>query len=107
MAAIGHRAAEYDIRCLADFVKIPPDRLCACLTDFVTWLALVRRADDTEEIAKGLLGEGAVTLARDHFTWVDDGRIGEVSAFNITLKDTGEPIGRIELGPASNRDQQK
>ena len=97
-ATIGQRPHEYEIRCLEDFTKVPADRLQDCLTDFVSWLALVRRADDVAAVVNGLVGvEGAVELNRDHFTWVDDGLTGQLSALEFTVKDTDEHIGRIDL----------
>lgn len=89
------RAKEYEIETLADFAKVPVDRLPQCLSEFAGWIALIRDAAEIESLLGDITGVPSKFNARK-FTWVDDGKPG-LSAVNVTVKGTGEHIGRIEL----------
>lgn len=88
-------SAEYTISSLADFAKVPPDRLGACLADFATWLRLLPKHAEIEAAASRMLGS-TTTLVTDAFIWVDDGIAG-LSAFTVECE--GETIARIDIGP--------
>jgi hypothetical protein len=75
----------YEIRTLADFLKVPKDKRVSMIVDFLHWLAI---CDDKELIdaqMSGLLGCGA-PLMTDVFTWNDDGVTG-LSGLDLQCKD--------------------
>jgi hypothetical protein len=58
----------YEIRTVADFVALPPEKIGAFLTDFAEWLKVVH-------VAKGLKDAGLVLKSPlDVFSWIDDGK---------------------------------
>jgi hypothetical protein len=87
-------SAEYKIASLADFVKIPPEKLDACLIDFAAWLRLFRVEAEINSAATRMLG-GAAKLSSESFTWVDDGIVGS-SAFDVVCD--GEVLARVPVG---------
>lgn len=71
---------EYEIKTIADFEKVPDDRLCDCLKEFASCL-IGFRASRNEDIRLGL----------DSFVWIDDG-IEMIKSINLTIGDTTENI---------------
>jgi hypothetical protein len=59
----------YEIRTVADFLMVPPERRALCLSEFQTWLEM---ADATREIVAALPGIVEATFGTDGFKWVDD-----------------------------------
>lgn len=86
---------EYEIKTVADFLKVPEDRIGQCLAEFEGWLRLAR-SDQTDGLLRTLLGANGKFL-NDCFYWRDDGKPG-LSCVNLIDKDTGERFARIEMG---------
>lgn len=88
---------EYEIRTVADFAKLPADKIAACLSDFVEWLDAVRKIAAFPSVVSDMLGckKGAVSVNMSSFTWIDDGNAG-LTAFRLIDPQGGE-IGRIAL----------
>jgi len=91
-------ADEYTIRTVADFAKIPEDKLQECLADFVQFLAMIRCSAEINQAMKIalVLPEGSVNLETDVFHWIDDGK-RELSTVAFVVKETGKEIGRINF----------
>jgi hypothetical protein len=66
-------AATYRIEVITDFLKVPEDRLAACLNDFYDFLTMARRIIERAEIAGRTIGVD-LTAQIDPFEWTDDGR---------------------------------
>ena len=70
-------APRYEIRTIADFLKVPEDRLDACLDDFRASAHLMRPMADLVEAITEDYGEGekpiGVTVEPQSFVWIDDG----------------------------------
>lgn len=73
-------ATEYQIDTVADFEKVPDDRICDCLQEFVICLLKAR------EIRKQ-----KPRLSFHGMAWIDDGIPGFRSV-NLTIGDTTENI---------------
>lgn len=65
----------YEIKTLADFTKIPSDKIDACLADFKLWISLAR----TFQMS---------AIAPVSMDWIDDGKT-EISEITISIK-TGD-----------------
>ena len=91
-------ADEYTIRTVADFAKIPEDKLQECLADFVQFLAMIRCSQKINQAIhmEFELPEGSVNLETDVFHWIDDGKRG-LSTVEFVVKETGEKLGRINF----------
>lgn len=75
---------EYPITRLEDFLKVPEDKLDACLADFKIWLSLARQSDVVTSMLDALSGmPGWTTTFMHSFTWIDDGIPG-IRAVQIT-----------------------
>lgn len=61
-------AQSYEIRTLDDFLKVPDDRLDACLAEFADAIRIQRRIQSTFDSI------GAVEIFGKSFTWIDDGK---------------------------------
>ena len=99
----------YRIEKLADFLAVPPDRLAACLEEFIDWCEVYR---NTEALLRTLATDHPADkpiVAMEAFLWIDDG------ARNITMRlsddkgelvrvqhhDGGEPEVTIRPAPES------
>lgn len=71
----------YELRTVADFMALPPEKMDACLLDFAAWLAMHMKA---REIA----GQFRIATPTDVFAWVDDGK----HIATVTLSHEGEVI---------------
>ena len=89
------KCSEYEIRTVADFSKVPEDRLSQCLMEFSGWLRLVREAKEVEGLLGTMCGVEA-KLGTDKFIWRDDRKAG-LGAVNVVDKESGETVGRVEL----------
>ena len=66
-------AATYQIETVADFLRVPEDRIADCLAEFADYLSMARGIIEQADIAGELIG--AVVAAKiDPFEWTDDGR---------------------------------
>jgi len=78
----------YHITTLADFLKVPEDRLAMCLVEFADWLEVTRRTDDLLRTLVPDYPADQPLVKAECFEWIDDGER------NITmhLRDTnGNP----------------
>jgi hypothetical protein len=66
-------AATYQIETVADFLRVPEDRIADCLAEFADYLTMARGIIEQAEIAGEVVGV-PVTAQIDPFKWVDDGR---------------------------------
>lgn len=62
---------EYEIIHVADFLKVPEDRLDACLKEFKTFVEISRAHSELIEAVTETLGIEAKSEVQS-FTWVDD-----------------------------------
>lgn len=85
---------EYRISSLADFAKVPPDRLDACLVDFKAFLLHVCQSEAELVRLLGPVASGTVSVG-ESFTWVDDGVPG-IGFIDFYLGD--EKLGRVDVG---------
>ncbi|MBL8473718.1 MAG: hypothetical protein JNM98_18150 [Rhodocyclaceae bacterium] len=92
--------AEYTIRTVADFAKVPADKIGACLADFAGFLSLAREAAALEaELQRAFsVPAGATRMDESVFIWIDDGVHG-VSALEFSDAETGANIGRLRVVP--------
>lgn len=67
----------YEIRTVADFAQVPPERLTLCLREFRAWLKL-RRTVDTLNARLKDLGIDEWIVAPDAYRWIDDD-LGEMT----------------------------
>ena len=70
---------EHEIETVLDFLKLSEDEFKRMLPDLTTWYLL------SKELEK--LGAEVAS-----FTWVDDGKEGEIHSFEVTNKTTGETV---------------
>lgn len=64
---------QYRIESLNDFLRVPEDRLLACLEEFVDWLEITRRMDAlVRTIAPDHPADQPILTATS-FVWIDDG----------------------------------
>lgn len=56
----------YEIRTVADFLKVPEARWEACLKDFRCWLEVLRAVQPFQEAGIG------VRMNAEFFGWIDD-----------------------------------
>jgi hypothetical protein len=90
-------APEYKIGGLADFLRVPPERLSACLTDFSTWISMMRDEQGIVGLEAALASDGLPgKMMSDRFTWCDDGIQG-ISAVDFVSE--GEYLGRLKVQP--------
>lgn len=82
-------APTYDIRTLADFLSVPPERLAVCLAEFAVCVEMAR-------ISAQMLAPIEVPLSR--FAWTDDGVPG-LTDITLTCAD-----GEISLREMSERE---
>lgn len=72
----------YRIETITDILNLAPDKRERFLLDFKAWLEFV---DGLKPLADaGIVGIQPLMI------WVDDGRVGEISALNLIDKDTGD-----------------
>lgn len=64
--------AEIQIHTLAQISELNPEQFNRMLPDLIEWFRVTKKAQK-----KGMTSEG--------FCWVDDGRMGETSAIEITI----------------------
>ena len=90
-------ADEYTIRTVADFAKIPEDKLQECLADFVQFLALIRHPAEINKEMQMIfeLPDGSLNFDIDVFCWIDDG-IRRSLVLDFLSSETGERIGRMD-----------
>ena len=70
----------YEIATLADFVKVPQDRLCDCLAEFAAFVELI---GDIEAMLQDASKATRINIALKPsvFTWIDDGRYDSTITF--------------------------
>lgn len=71
---------EYRIESLADFAKVPDDRLTLCLEEFRSWVDMYRAMTHDGPMPDGLVSR---------FTWIDDGK--RDVTFSVTLPGFAHP----------------
>lgn len=86
-------APEYRIETVADFAKVPADRLGDCLAEFVPFLFFTRHAGEADP---------EVGLALEAFTWIDDGVEG-VRGVNLRSGDREEYLPNPNFPPPEAR----
>lgn len=64
---------EYTIKEVGDFLKVPKDRLDACLEEFTTFLQVSRSFMEMANAMAGLLGADKSQNVLESFVWIDDG----------------------------------
>ena len=64
-------APEYEIININDFLKVPEDRVDACLKEFRTFIALMRAHGDLTKSLGEFIGVDAGIECK-RFVWVDD-----------------------------------
>jgi hypothetical protein len=86
----------YEIKTVADFLKVPANRVEACLTDFRDWLTLGHNARAMANIVEQAfeVPDGTMTMQFTRFMWIDDDVPG-ISGLNIT-DINGESL-RVDL----------
>jgi len=87
---------EYEIRTLADFEKIPPNKLHSCLDDFRFWLLLIKTTESMPDGVCDALGvePSKIEFDRESFVWIDDGIAG---LGDIAFTVDGAEIGRLKF----------
>jgi hypothetical protein len=74
---------EHRIATVLDMLALSEDEFFRMLPDLVTWFSWAKSVSSLAEV------EGA-------FTWVDDGRAGEIHSVIATIvRDDGEPTGEV------------
>jgi len=76
-------ANRYEINTLLDFLKVPTERLAACLIEFESFLVICRAALETGKVKNAT------------FEWIDDGE--DNIHVQITSKPLGEVVGEKDL----------
>jgi hypothetical protein len=84
---------EYEIATLADFLKVPKEKLPECMVDFMGWLVMKRN----ESAICASLGAEPGQVRIDRFIWLDDGKTGELGGMNIISAETGEVLHKWRL----------
>ena len=64
---------QYTIQTVGDFLKVPEDRLDACLEEFKTFLEQGRAFMEMANALAGILGADKSQNAVKGFVWIDDG----------------------------------
>ena len=64
---------QYTIQTVGDFLKVPEDRLDACLEEFKTFLEQSRSFMKVADTLADLFGADKSQNAVKGFTWIDDG----------------------------------
>lgn len=64
---------QYTIQTVGDFLKVPEDRLDACLEEFKTFLEQGRAFMEMANALAGILGADKLKNAVKGFVWIDDG----------------------------------
>ena len=64
---------EYTIKEVGDFLKVPKDRLDACLEEFTTFLQVSRSFMEMANAMADLLGADKSQNVLESFVWIDDG----------------------------------
>lgn len=78
-----------------DMLKLSPEQFARMLPDLVMWYEWCKSAEQIE----------GVTVTG--FTWVDDGRPGEVHSVAATIVKDGEPTGEKQVFPGSAYEPEK
>ena len=74
----------YEVKALSDFLKIPPDRLDACLEEFKTALEKIRVLKACKTL------ENFIFVS---FEWIDDGKRGGNTNIEIVYLERKEAGG--------------
>ncbi|SAL01567.1 hypothetical protein AWB80_08155 [Caballeronia pedi] len=83
---------EYPIAALNDFLKVPEEKIDACLADFKQWLGLARQSAVITSMLESFSGvPGGTALFRNSFIWIDDGTPG-IRAIQITDEHDKEVV---------------
>ena len=64
---------QYTIQTVGDFLKVPEDRLDACLEEFKTFLDQSRAFMEMANALAGIMGADKLKNAVKGFVWIDDG----------------------------------
>jgi hypothetical protein len=64
---------QYTIQTVGDFLKVPEDRLDACLEEFKTFLEQSRSFMEIANALAGIMGADKSQNAVKGFVWIDDG----------------------------------
>jgi hypothetical protein len=83
-AAVGATMQDYEIRTVADFLKVPEERRYVCLREFHSWLHMQQAVVDLL-VACGAQPEQVRMRNPDLFTWKDDGE----ATISVTLHEAG------------------
>lgn len=67
---------KYEIKSVADFIKVPDEKLSECLRDFASWCDFHREMRDLLD---------GIEMHEETFIWVDDGKPG-ISSIKIIAK---------------------
>jgi hypothetical protein len=84
---------EYEIRTVADFARVPPEKLGKCLKDFALFLTLIRGAK--------LNLKPGFSIDNSVFHWIDDGQPG-LSEASIRTQDQDKPFARVYFNKLDN-----
>ena len=103
---------EYDIASFEDFLKVPEEKLDACLADFCQYIKMFYAMNGLGNVIGDLLVESGeaeedevrlaegVSLASSGFRWIDDGKEG-LSGAEINLiavdPETREELSRSQI----------
>ena len=96
-AANGATGIRYELRTVADFLKVPEDRRCICLREFHAWLYMQEAVPDllvaaSESLGGGFTRDDIRLREADVFAWVDDGKA------TISVEFHDESASREEQG---------
>jgi len=64
----------YRLESIGDFLKVPKDRLAACLSEFRDFLDVTRDVIGLADTLGEITGSGYVGARVGAFTWIDDGK---------------------------------
>lgn len=64
---------QYTIQTVGDFLKVPEDRLDACLEEFKTFLEQSRAFMEMADATADLVGEDKSKNIVQAYVWIDDG----------------------------------
>ena len=98
MATDEREPKRYEIWTIADFLKVPPDRLDDCLSDFRSYLEVKQPLVDYFEIVKAVAkAEGEILdgLSDSPFIWIDDGR--PTDRVTVEFTDTDDGGMKVEI----------
>ena len=97
-AATGATGQVFEIRTVADFLKVPEARRRICLREFHAWLHIGQATVDLFEVVGQSLGyesiRDAIAPQYDVFRWHDDGEATVSVQIQTTSADLGTDTSR-------------